>query len=161
MNISIRVDHTINAPREAVFAFITNPENMTTFTGYGPVPGIKKALVISRPPNREHAGTVLLIENLDGTRHKEKVVLSETPRKLVHHIYDLPKPFSSLVREMEEEWELEVSGEERTAIIRQFHLSPTTPFAFPVAFFIASLIMKKAAKADLENIAKKLKAEYT
>lgn len=141
--------------RERLFAFTNDAENFTSFVGFGPVPGIRRATY--ETPGEPRLGSRRRILKTDGTAHVEEIVGFDPPLRHVSLITGLSPPFSWLVRSGEDDWKFEESGG-GTVVERTFAFELTSILAALAAFPLLYLCMRPAVRRDLRNIAKAIGA---
>lgn len=120
----------IQASPETVWSTLSDIENMTMFSGFGPIPGIASARWIEGDVCR--TGAVREVRNRDGSTHREDVVLADPPHALEDRVYGFTSPFRFLVREARDRFELTPSAG-GTTLQRTFTLELTSPIASPLA----------------------------
>ncbi len=143
-NRSIRID----VRPEVVFDFTSNPSNMTTFAGYGPIPAIVGAYTIDT--ERTRVGSVRKVHNSDGSVHHEKVVLFKRPYAHVSRFSFSQFPASFLLRNIEEGWKFSPFGT-GTKVTRTFRFHFSSILLFPLALLFV-FCMKKAVERDLATV---------
>lgn len=136
--------------RAEVFEGFLELESWDSFTGYGFLPGIKRAVFDVKID--QVAGSIIGVENTDGSKHKEKI-LTWIPHELIEvKFMELPSPLSVLATHFVERWEFfNREGSER--VRRIFFLYPrnwiTRPFLQVIAIFL-----EKAISGHLQVIAR-------
>ncbi len=126
------------ASPEANFTFVTNLENWPTFTGFGPLPGIRRATA-----NAPLAlGTRVRVENTDNSVHQEIVTAFEPGRRYAVRMEVVP-PASWLMRHIDEELLLE-PVEAGTRVHRRFTTVARSWLTAPVVWFITFFLLKPA-----------------
>ena len=139
---------TLPLAPEDIAGQILDLANWTSFTGYGPLPGIRAAEFEARPPGV--VGTRIRVTNTDGSSHVEQVVEWEPGRRLGLHMTDFTPPLSRLSTGFEECWEFE-SDTGGTRVIRSFRLHPKSRTAQPVLWLI-SLLLRRAVARHLRRM---------
>lgn len=130
-------------PPESVFAFITNLANWTSFTGWGPLPGIAEA---SLPPGETmREGARVAVVNTDGSRHHEVVTRFEPGRAYAVRM-ELTPPAAYLMEGIEELVLLRAEGA-GTRIDRTFSVRARSIFTFPMVHFITHVMLRRAVLA--------------
>ena len=117
--------------------------NWTSFTGYGPLPGIKAAEFEARPPGV--VGTRVRVTNTDGSGHVEEFVAWEPGRHVRLAMTDFSPPLSRLATRFEEAWEFERVGG-LTRVVRTFRLYPRSDLARPALWLIGRLLKRAVAR---------------
>jgi Polyketide cyclase / dehydrase and lipid transport len=152
--VKFTITRLFHAPAQRVFDFTNDDNNFTSFTGYGPIPGITRARYETPGPPR--LGAIRRIEKTDGTEHREEITLFQPPTRHTSRITGLTPPFSWLVREASDDWIFRAEGKALTVVERTFSFELTTPLAAPVAWLILQLFMKKAIARDMNHINERL-----
>lgn len=153
MSISITEEHTFPVAPENFFAFITNPQNMTTFLGYGPVPAIKKITPLG--DQSTGVGSTYRIENSDGSTHTEVITAFDPPKRFCLTIGSFTSSFRFLVHHMEEAWDCFPEGT-GTKIRRTFRFFPASVIMAPVVRLIGETLWRLAMKRNHAEIARRL-----
>jgi hypothetical protein len=130
------------APEE-VAGQILDLGNWTSFTGYGPLPGIKAAEFEARPPGV--VGTRVRVTNTDGSGHVEEVVTWNPGRLVRLEMTGFSPPLSRLATRFEEAWEFE-PADGLTRVVRTFRLYPRSALARPALWLIARLLKRAVAR---------------
>lgn len=118
------------------------------FGGYGPIPGIKSAVIETITPH--FVGTRIRVTNLDGSSHVEEIVTWQPDRRLQLHMGEFSKPLSRLATGFVETWDFERQGN-KTKVIRSFEMNAKSLFTKPVLWFI-SFFLKRAIARHLRAI---------
>jgi hypothetical protein len=149
VKIRCRLRAWLGVEPEAAFDFTNRAENFRSFTGFGPIPGIREASYVT--PGEPRLGSLRRIVKTDGTEHSEEITVFEPPARHTSRIRGLGPPFSWLVREGEDDW---VFTPERggTRVDRTFVFTLTSPLAAPVAQLVLHTLMRAAIRRDLANI---------
>lgn len=127
-------------PPAEVFTYITNLENWTTFTGYGPLPGIKSATA----PGPLALGTSVRVQDTDGTTHNEVITLFEPPHRYAVRM-ELVPPASYLMAHILEEINMHPYGQ-GTKIVRTFTTVPRNAFTGFAVWLITFLFLRPAVQ---------------
>jgi hypothetical protein len=135
-----------------VWDVLTDIENMRTFVGFGPIPGIASARWTSGDGCR--VGAVRAVENTDGSKHFEDVVAAVPGERLEDRIYDFSSPFRFLIREVRDRFELAPKGN-GTELGRTFALELKSPLVWPLVYAIIPLF-RRALRRHHEALRKKL-----
>jgi len=87
-----------------IFDSFIQIEKWNDFKGFGIVPGIKNAkFIIKSDPIQ---GSIIEVENTDGSSHKEEFLAFEKDKYLKIKMYDFSKPLSYFATFFIEEWAL-------------------------------------------------------
>lgn len=141
--------HRFDVARDSLFDFTNDAANFTSFVGFGPVPGIRKASYETAGPPR--LGSTRRILKTDGTEHIEEITVFERPSRHTSRITALSPPFSWLVRSGQDDWKFVADGS-GTVVERTFTFTLTYPLAALVAFPLLHLFMRMAVRRDLRNL---------
>ena len=118
-------------------------ENWESFTGWGPLPGIRSASFEHRTP--EIVGTRFRVVESSGDSHAETITAWEPDRQIEITMNEFPRPLSALsthfIERFRAEGDLETAG--RHTIIRSFELHPTRALARP-ALRLISVMLRRA-----------------
>lgn len=120
-------------PIEQAFAEVTSPDNLDTFVGFGPIPGILEATVEGEDALGE--GAVLRVRNTDGSTHRERIEVLEPPSRYRIRIFDFDSAFRHLVDHAIEQLDFSRYGG-RTAIAREFRFTLKTTLLAPAAYLL-------------------------
>ena len=153
MSISIIEEHIFSAPPEKFFDFITNPFNMTTWVGYGPVPAIEKITPLTWPDRG--VGASYRVENSDGSSHEESVIMYDRPKRFHLAIGHFLSPFRFFIDRMEEDWQCEPKGR-GTRARRTFILYPTATIVWSAVWLMGQTLWRQAIRRNHGEIEKKL-----
>ncbi len=141
---------TLRIPRREIFEGLLNLEKWNSFKGYGPLPGIREATFVLR--NDEGAGSVIRVENTDGSVHQERILEWLPNERAVIELSGFAFPLSALASRFVETWSFAVEGE-ASLIRRDFELYPVNECARPVLWMI-SLLLRRAVSRHLRVLAK-------
>lgn len=136
---------TLPLAPQAIAELMLDLANWSSFTGYGPLPGVKSAEFEVRTPNV--VGTRIQATNGDGSRHIEEIVEWDPDRRLRLDMKEFSPPLSLLTTHFEEIWEFEPEGE-RTRVVRSFRMYPRSFIARPILWLI-SLLLRRAVTQHL------------
>lgn len=148
--MKIGITRTLDFRRspEEVFDFTNAAENLTSFSGYGPIPGIREARYRGGMPPQ--LGAIREVIKTDGTVHVEEITRFERPVRHISRITGLSPPFSWLVRSGEDDWMFHREGG-ITRVTRTFSFELTSPLIYPVAVVVLHLFVNRAVEIDLRN----------
>lgn len=153
MQLSFHETHLFSQTPETVWPVLTDIEGMTSFAGYGPIPGIARARW-AEGDTCCRQGAVREVENRDGSRHREDVVALRAPELLEDRIYGFTSPLRLFVREVRDRFELQAvpSG---TALRRTFTLELLSPLGLPLAALMLPFL-KRALRRHHAGLATRL-----
>lgn len=138
----------LQTSRLKIFDNILDEEQWTTFSGYGPLPGIRKATFLNR--TEEVSGSRVRVENEDGTSHIESIAEWVPEERIVIELGEFPSPLNRLAEKFIETWTFP-SGDGKEWVVRRFDMYPTgivgRCFLPGIAF-----LMKKAVERHMEVI---------
>lgn len=147
--IRFRCEAPLLITRDALFAGIRDTDSWTTFTGYGPLPGIRSAVYEIRTESM--VGSVIRVTNTDGSTHRESITTWEPGRKITLEFSDFSRPLSMLAGRFTESWSFaEING--TTVVRRDMVLYPRTVLARPLVWLIAR-ILRRALSHHLHQVA--------
>ncbi len=133
----------LEQPAERIFARMLELESWSSFRGYGPIPGIRAARFLERTP--ELVGSRIAVENLDGSRHVERIAVWREPHAIEMHMSELSPPLSRLATHIVETWRFEPTPE-GTRATRAFELHPRGLAGRLMLPLIAFLLGRAAAR---------------
>jgi len=149
MPVSIIEEHVFLVPPAQFFEFITNPQNMTTFVGFGPVPAINKVGPLTM---KDHGTSARYhVENSDGSSHEEEVTVSDPPHRFCLRIGSFSAPYKYFINHIEEKWDCE-QNEYGTKARRTFTFFPSSVILTPLIYVAAHLFWHRAVKRNHEMI---------
>ncbi len=144
----------IRRTREEVFDFTNAVENMTSFVGFGPIPGIVSARWLEG--GGPAPGARREVTKSDGTTHLEEMVTYEPPGRHCARITGLAAPFAWLVREIRDDFWL-VADAGGTRVDRIFRAELTVPLAWPAVMLLRPLL-REAVRRDLRGVKRRMEA---
>jgi hypothetical protein len=125
-----------------VFRFIVTLASWTSFTGYGPLPGIVEATL---PPGEEmRLGARVRVRNTDGSVHHE-VVTAWEPGARYGVRMELGPPASRLMSGIEEDIKLEPEAG-GTRVTRRFTTHARGWWTWPMVWLVTHLLLKRAVR---------------
>lgn len=147
MELAIRRKLVFRSPHVEVFDSVTAVHNLTTFVGFGPIPGIAEA---------EHAGPItegseLRILNTDGSRHVERVEVLDPPTRYRIRIGGFDSPFRFLIDHATEQLDFH-ARDGGTTVEREFRFTLTSPLAAPLAAPLLHLFFARALDRNYERL---------
>jgi hypothetical protein len=128
---------------------IFDVDRWSSFTGYGPLPGIKRVTMTS--PANAAIGTVFHVENTDGSKHQETVLSLDPGKSLIMKMDAFGPPLIHLATHFIEHWEF-LAKPPSHQITRTFELHPTNALAALPLWLIARLL-KRAVVRHTHQIA--------
>lgn len=151
VQVRTEVSVDVNAPRDSVFAYATDPENFPKFfSGAGPIPAVTNIENTNGAETR--AGTIRKITSADGAVMTEEMLEFDPPE---HQRYKLAEgikpPLSLLVTSGGGEWFF-TESDGGTNIKWQFHFDLTNPIAYPLGALLVNVFFKKAMTTCLEGM---------
>ncbi len=148
MRVVLSVSRSIAAPPDAVHAHLSDLSNLTDFTGYGPIPGIRAARW--EGDGQARVGAIRRVENTDGSTHREELVCWD-PSVIEDRIFDFESPLRHFVREIRDRFEL-APAEVGTRLDRRFVVELESPLAYPLARLIGALFLRPALRRHLATV---------
>ncbi len=157
MKLSLFESIGVRASAERLFEFTNSVAGLTTFVGFGPIPGIREA----RYHNSTGAqlGARREITKTNGAVHEEEIIAFEPPARHVARIYVPSRALSWPIREAIDEFRFVEHGVE-TRVERVFEMTLVSSVAWPVAM-IARSLMRRAVRRDLANLKRRIEATTT
>ncbi|MCA9245308.1 MAG: hypothetical protein KDA32_15235 [Phycisphaerales bacterium] len=115
-------------------------ENWTTFTGWGPLPGIRAATFDSRTP--ELVGTKFRVVSTNGDQHTETITRWEPGRLLETRMADFPRSLRWMATHFIERWitEGDLARDGHHTVVRQFEMFPTSGMTRPLLRMIGFMM---------------------
>lgn len=151
MDVSIREEIVFDASPAKTWEAFASIEAMSTFVGYGPIPGIASARWIE---GEGGTGSVREVTNTDGSRHREEVIAFTPHQRMEDRIYGMTSPFRFLVREARDTFELSPDGE-GTRLVRTFRFTLRSVLWWPVAV-LALALFRRAMRRHHAAVAARL-----
>jgi hypothetical protein len=102
--ISFTVEVMYFQEPQYIFNSFLQIEKWNDFKGFGIIPGIKTANFIVKSESIK--GSIIRVENTDGSSHKEEILAFEKDTYLKIKMYDFSKPLSYFASFFIEEWAL-------------------------------------------------------
>jgi hypothetical protein len=149
MNIAIHETASIPMPLEKTWERFADIGAMTSFVGYGPIPGIQSARWLE---GSGAVGSVREIVNTDGSKHKEEVMVFDLHERIEDRIFDMTSPFRLMVREARDIFEFSAEGD-GTRLERTFRFELTSPLWWPAARTIGAFF-RRAMRRHHANLAR-------
>ncbi len=140
--IHVELTRDLNHTRDEIADGILTPAAWSSFKGAGPIPGIKSASFSKRTP--EVVGTVIDVENQDGSRHRETIV-TWTPGEIGLRMDGFSGPLAALASHFDERMRFTPLGEGRVRVVRSFDLHPRSMFGTVALKMIGPLLLRAAA----------------
>jgi uncharacterized protein YndB with AHSA1/START domain len=139
------------APPERVWELLTDMSLMALFNGWGPIPGIADAKWVE---GDGHPGSIRVVSNRDGTKHREEVMARERPTRIEDRIFALESPLRFMVHDVRDTFLLAAEGQ-GTRLRRTFTFELSSTFWWPMAMVIR-LAMGLAVSRHHAEIASRL-----
>ncbi len=137
---------------EEICEGIFDVDKWSSFTGYGPLPGIKKVTMES--PENSIIGTEFHVENTDGSKHRETILSFDPGKCLVMKMSGFAPPLKHMATHFIERWEF-AGAHPSYQITRTFELYPKNALAsFPL--WLISRLLKRAVARHTHQIANPL-----
>lgn len=118
-------------------------DNWTTFTGWGPLPGIRSATFEQRTP--EFIGTKFRVVSTNGDTHAETITVWDPDRVLEIRMDEFPWLLSGMATHFVERWSTEgdLVADGHHTVVRTFQLHPKRRVTLPFLSLIR-LMMRRA-----------------
>ncbi|MEL6311305.1 MAG: SRPBCC family protein [Pseudomonadota bacterium] len=144
----------LTTPPEHVGAAILDLSQWSTFTGWGPMPGIREAEFLERA--EAIVGTRIGVTNTDGSRHVETITAWDLPRRIELRLNGFPRPLSWLATHFVESWDFESAGEGTWRAERRFEMHPrrglTRPMLVPIAWMMRRAVTRHMAQIGATHV---------
>lgn len=127
---------------------IFDVSNWESFTGCGPIPGIRKATTDGLTEAR--VGTRFNVTNTDGSAHRETVTEYVEGKTLTLRMDGFTPPLSRIASHFEERWAFAADGD-RTRVSRSFELRPKSWIGH-IPLRLAAFFLKRAVRAHLKDM---------
>lgn len=126
---------------------ILDPENWSSFTGWGPLPGIRSARVITRTEGI--VGTSFGVTDARGGMYTETITRWDVDSVLEIRMDGFARPLSGLATHFIERWRVEggeadssgVGGGTRV-VVRSFEMYPRSRIARPAVWLIGQMMRR-------------------
>lgn len=147
--MQIAIERTVHftASPERTFATITATDNMQSFVGYGPIPGILEV----RLEGELGVGGQLHVKNTDGSTHREQIEVFEPARCYQLRIGHFDSPMRLLTSHAIERLEFFSEGD-GCRVERTFRFSLTSPLASPLALPLVRVFFARALDRNHERL---------
>ena len=146
--VSFSCEATLPLAPEDIARQILDLDKWPEFQGYGPIPGIKTAVIDVETPGV--VGTRIRVTNLDGSSHVEEIVEWQPDRSVRLEFKDFSPPLSRLATTFEEIWEFEpLDGQTRA--VRSFRLHAKSMLA-RCLLWMNSFLLKRAIARHLREM---------
>src|SRR5262245_28646540 len=146
--ITFSCEDTLPLSPEDIARQILDLTKWPAFHGYGPIPGIEKAVFDVQTPGV--IGTRIRVTNLDGSSHVEEIVEWQPDRRVRLEFKEFSPPLSRLATKFEEIWDFKLV-EGQTRVTRSFQLHAKSMLARCLLWMI-SFILKGAIVRHLRGM---------
>lgn len=134
---------------ERIVARVMDVAQWTSFSGYGPLPGIREARFVER--HEGLTGSRIEVVNTDGSRHTETVVEAELPHRLALRLDGFSPPLVHLASHFREDWAFEARGA-TTFVARSMTLYARGPVR-RLLLWLISRLLQAALRRHLQEMA--------
>jgi hypothetical protein len=141
--ITFSCEETLTLAPEDIARQILDLTKWPDFHGYGPIPGIKVAVLDAQTPGV--IGTRIRVTNLDGSCHVEEIVEWQPDRRVRLEFKEFSPPLSRLATTFEEIWDFE-RLEGQTKVSRSFRLHAKSMLARCLLWMISFLLKRAIAR---------------
>ena len=139
--VRFELRETLTRTPDEIAAAILDVAQWRTFTGWGPLPGIRSAEFVER--TEAVVGSRIAVTNTDGSTHTETITAWDLPRGLALRLGDFSPPLSRFATHFEESWRFEPAapGEPaRTIAVRAFQMHPRSAATVPILWLIRPML---------------------
>lgn len=147
MRIVIRERAEFQCTPRSAFDHTNDAASLTSFVGYGPIPGIREARYIT--PDPVGLGSRRTVTKSDGTNHLEEITEFVPGQRHVTRISGLAGAFGILVKDLHDIWEFDLSPRGTALVTRTFVIN-TRAAAVPIALALVPFL-RRAIRRDLRN----------
>ena len=132
----------------SVSASIEDLSQWPSFTGFGPLPGVRQAIYETKTEDR--IGSVIRVTNTDGSRHRETIRAWDASGGVTLELDAFTPPLSWLATRFVERWTFEPEGEQ-CVIARTLDIHPRSALTRPLLRPIAALL-RRALERHLQSL---------
>lgn len=147
--IHLICEASLNGGTDIVFSGMQDVSQWSSFVGYGPLPGIKKAEYERRTDDM--IGSIIRVQNTDGSSHTETIREWAPGQSIVMEFGSFTPPLAHLASKFVERWSFARSGNV-TLARREFELYPRSPLTYAPLWMI-SKFLKRGMAQHLQLIA--------
>ncbi|MCA9296850.1 MAG: hypothetical protein KC983_10035 [Phycisphaerales bacterium] len=146
----IRIARATSTTLPEIVAAMRDPAQWRTFTGWGPLPGIRD-VVIERE-SESFIGTTFRVTNTDGSQHTETVREWDGVARLVIEMHDFPRPLSWVAKGFIERWTQDTAADEasRHVLVRTVEMHPASWWGrimlYPVRVMIKRALLRHTGR---------------
>lgn len=152
----IREKVLLPVPPAEAYDFLLSTEAVPMFEGYGPVPGIERLVWEGQS---DVVGSEGVVHSVDGSTHRERVLVADRPHLYVIKIWDFSSAFRFLTNNARESWTLEPNTQ-GTSAAREFSFTLRSPLLYPLARVVAAGF-RRALKVNHDNMHRHFNAKKT
>jgi hypothetical protein len=153
MRVEVRESVLITASPEQVFDFVASEQGFLSFSGFGPIPGLKQ--VVFERGSYQRVGSESRVTNTDGSTHRERIVACQRPHRFAVVIHDLSPPFGKLVTEIDELWQV-VGEPTGSRLSRSFAFQLRSPLLWPLSLLLVQVLFRGAMRRHHRVLASRL-----
>ncbi len=146
--IAFSIRASCSLPPEQICKAFFDADSWSSFVGYGPLPGVKRA--VKEAPHDAKVGTIFYVENTDGSTHKETVEAYDPGKRIAIRMDCFSPPLRSMATHFTECWEF-AESDAGCQLIRTFELHPTNKLS-TVPLWIISRLLKKAVEIHTSHV---------
>ena len=158
MRVEVTESVPVTASAEQVFDFVASEQGFLSFSGYGPIPGLKQ--VVFEQGSYQRVGSESRVTNTDGSTHRERILACDRPRQFRVLIYGLSPPFGKLVRQIEERWS--VTSEPRGCrLSRTFAFELRSPLLWPLSLLLVQVLFRGAMRRHHRTVALRFRGSHS
>jgi len=154
LNIQLRTQRRIAASAEAAYALAIDAQRFpAVFTGYGPIPGLRRITLHGEPA----VGTTRDVEDKAGVVMHERIDALEPGRRHAYTLSALKPPFAWLVRVGHADWTFTPAGN-ASDVVFSYAFELTSILAWPLAAPLLHVFMRGAMQRCLDGMARVLES---
>lgn len=142
--IRAEVRAALRTSGQAICTSILDVAQWPSFRGWGPLPGIRAARFRQRTDTV--VGSVIEVQNDDGSSHVERITRWEPGVAVTFHIEELSRPLSALATHLVETWTFAPTSDGDTASVRTMALYPRGRLGRLLLHLVAPMLRRALAR---------------
>lgn len=129
----------------AIASTLLDLDQWPSFTGYGPLPGIRSARFLARTPGV--VGSRIAVVNTDGSTHTEEILEWDPERAIRLRLGGFSRPLRWFADHFDEAWAIEPHADGTTTVVRTFELHPRGWWGVPVLWVVRPLLRRAVMRS--------------